>query len=204
MSRLKNLTDSLSKEELRELRMRLNATHYDNFSDLPHEIVLHIMEYLDFQELAIARTVRLSWLYTFSSPDFAMGILKFHFRTRWEQTDLKNATAKQALLDWLPRAARKRIRKLSGPDPRTSMSLVGSAYHYQLNGRLLPTHYKVEHQYDSGRLAYKFDDRFVVQSLNQGYLTQPKVYAVGNRIPIDEGKWFLSNDLLVASFQSHG
>jgi hypothetical protein len=118
-----------------------------------------------------------------------MRIIKRHFRTQWEKTVMEDTTAKERLVNWLPTAALKRVRKLQGK--YLSMSI----YHYQRAGRLLPAHYEVEHQYDSGRVAYKFGEGIVVQTLNQGHLMQPRVYSEGNRIPIQD--WLLSNDFLV-------
>jgi hypothetical protein len=193
-ARLDNLTDSLSHDEIRYLRTRLNAIKFnkDIFLNLPVELLLHVAKYLDFEDLVITRNVSRAWRDKFSSPDFSMGIIKMHFRSQWKQTDLGDATAKQSLVNWLPKAALKRLRKQRGQ--YVSMS----AYHYQRGGALLPTHFKVEHQYDSGRIAYKFGESILVQSLTEGHLSQPKVYTEVNRIPIQPREWLLSNDVLIA------
>jgi hypothetical protein len=184
----------LSHHEIRILRARLNAISFskDLCLNLPVELLLHVSQYLDLEDLMIARNVSRAWRDKFSSPDFAMGIIKMQFRTQWEQTDLGDAIAKEKLLEWLPKAAMKRLRKQRG------QYLSMSAYHYQRGGALMPNHYKIEHQYDSGRIAFKFNESIVVQSLKEGPLAQPKVYLEASRTPIRPGQWILSNDFLVA------
>lgn len=108
------------------------------------------------------------------------------------QTDLGDAAAKQRLADWLPKVVMKRMRKQHG------RYLSMSTYHYQRRGNLLPTNYRIEHQYNSGRIAFRFGESLVVQSLNQGYLTHPKVYMDVNRFPIRPGGWLLSDEFLIA------
>ena len=139
-----------------------------------------------------AQQVSRAWRDKFTSLDFSMGIVKMHFRTQWEQTDLGDPTAKSSLVNWLPKAARKRLRKQRG------QYLSMSAYHYQCGGALMPTNCKIEHQYDSGRIAYKYNESIIVQSLNEGRLAQPKVYLEASRIPIRPGEWILSDDFLIA------
>ena len=140
----------------------------------------------------VARHVSRSWRYKFSSPDFSVGIIKMHFRTQWEGTDLGDATAKEQLVNWLPKASMKRLRKQRG------QYLSMSVYHYQHRGTLMPTHCTIEHQYDSDRIAFKFNESIVIQSLKEGPLAQPKVYLEASRMPLRPGEWILSNDFVVA------
>jgi hypothetical protein len=192
--RLDNLTASLSNDEIRQLCTRFNAIqfHTDIFFKVPIEVALLIAEYLSFEDLMTARDVSLAWRHRCSSSDFELKIIKLHFRTQWQQTDLEDTIAKQSLLDWFPKAAMKRVRKLSGG--YISMS----AYHYHRDGFLPRRLDEVDHQYNSGRIAYLFGNSIVVQNLNRGHLAQPKVYVERNRIGMRAGEWLLSNDLLVA------
>jgi hypothetical protein len=167
--------------------------HKDVFSELPVELLLNVTNYLGFQDFIVVRNVSRAWRERSSRSDFATEIVKMYFRTEWEQANLGDSTAKQALALWLPGAAVKRMRKQCGQ--YVSMS----AYHYHLRGALLPVpiDFTVEHQYSSGRIAYKFDESLVVHSLNQGHATQPKIYTEPHRIPIRPGHWLLSNALLI-------
>jgi len=176
----------LTKEEIRQLRTRLNAIEFneDVFSKLPIELLLCLLEYLDFEDIIKTRALSTTWRSIWSSSDFAAGIVKIHFRAQWEQTDLGDETAKRDLVGWLSIAVKKRLRKQSGEYISTSV------HAYNRDGAL-------EHQYDSGRFAYRFGQSIKVQSLMDS-LSQPKVYMEENRFPLLPGKWLLSNDLLVA------
>lgn len=155
---------------------------------LPLDLFLCILEYLEFRDFMAAFQVSSVWRERCCNPKVANMIIKKYFRT-----GLGNATAEQSSSDLFRQALKKRSRKRSG------LFCSMSAYHYQLHGRMLSTPRKIKHQYDSGRIAYKFDHILVVQSLKQGRGTQPMVYAEANRRAPDN--WLLTDELLVAHFR---
>ena len=185
---------SLSHNEVRELQTRLNSIEYkmDIMPVLPMEILLRTVQFLDLEDYVAVCAVSPEWSEAWRSELIVLRVIKIHFRTQWEQTDREDAIAKQGLIKSFPKAAEKRIRKQSGQ----YISMCG--YLYPEDGFLERGQHRVEHQYDSGRVAYTFRERIVVQSLNKGLLAPPKIFADVNRTYIPPGKWLLSNDLLIA------
>lgn len=192
VSRLDEVADSLSYDEIRRLRTRLNAIMFnrDIFMDLPEELFSHVTEYLELEDLVKAQHISRAWREKFTSPDFSMGLVKKHFRTRWALSDLSDPATKTSLTNWLPKAARQRLRRQRG------QFLSQATYHFRRGNAPLVARRRLEPRYESGRVAYRFVDRIVVQSLDRGHLAKPKVYMDKNRTNMS-GDWLLADDLLI-------
>ena len=159
---------------------------------------MHIMEYLEFEDYVAAVNVSRAWHDRCRNHKIVMVIIKNHFRTRWEQTDCTNNVAKQELFDWFPEAAEKKWRKLSGECISKSDYPYPTEY-YAINHALrLDEAGIAEHQYDSGRIAFRFNERIMIHRLKRGLLALPQIFVNQDRRPIPRGKWLLSNDLLLA------
>jgi len=192
--RLDKIVETLSHNEIRYLRNRLNSIHFytDICAHLPVELLLNVSEYLTLEDLMVVRHVSRTWRTKFSSPDFVSGITKMHFRIRWEQTNLNDSAVKEELASWLWKATAIRSRKLR------SKSLSMSMFHYHRNGQLLWINSPLDHQYHLGRIAYNYGDGIVVHDLKAGQSSQPAVYLDPSRSPLLSGQWVLSDRFLVA------
>lgn len=189
--RLDEIADSLSHDEIRRLSTRFNAItfHKDICLDLPVELLSHVAEYLDIENFMKAQLVSRAWREKFTSPDFSAEIIKVHFRTKWEMSDLSDPATKTTLAKWLLKAARKHLRRERGHYSSRSTCI------YHRGGVPLPSGHYLVHQYNSGRVAYQFEESIIVQCLNRGQSAQPKVFVEENRNPLE---WFLGDDLLIA------
>jgi hypothetical protein len=194
---LETLFQGLTDNEIRHLRSRLNIKTFqkDICGNLPLELLLGVSQYLELEDLKKALSVSRRWNDVFSSSEFHLGIVKLHFAPKWETSykgldPEQQRVRQQALHEWLPDAAMKRIRRLHGRYHAMS------TYHYSWGDRCPVDLYgrSERPQYCSGRIAYKVaDGTIVVRNLRTGFSA---VFADENRVQLSQ--WLLSDQFILA------
>lgn len=183
-----SLARSLTIQEIRRLRIQLNAVTIPNdISIFPVELLLCIAQHLDLQEVIILLSVSHAWKKAFSSPDFCIGIIKTHFRSVWEERYRCLSTGQQlvdkmALAQWLPGAVRDRIRRQKGQ--YQSMSVYRES-------RLTI----LDWQYNNGRIAFRRG--YGAITVRELRTDQTTTYMDENRIRFTN--WHISDEYLLVA-----
>jgi F-box domain len=168
--------------------MQLNDISIPNdISIFPIELLLCIAQHLDLREIIILRFVSRTWNKIFSSADFSIGVIKRHFRPVWEVrfrclTAAQQVAEKNALSQWLPEAARDRIRRQQGR--YQSMSIYRQSRYTILDW-----------QYKNGRIAFRHGPGAIV--VRQLCTDQTATYVDDNRVHFV--KWHLSDEFLLVA-----
>ncbi len=199
--RLQNLVHVLSTSEIRRLRDQLNNIRLsvDIFTKIPVELLLHVADHLNLEDVIKARCVSRTWNQLFSSPDFCIGVIKKHFQLVWQNqlfsmNPTEHSDAKARLQKWFQNAALARIRRQHGQ--YSSMAVY--RYHFEdlRNDPLRhPEDPLEERKYCNGRVAFrKSPYSFIVKSLRSN---DTWTLMTENRTPMAH-RWWISDRYLFA------
>ncbi|KAL3420999.1 hypothetical protein PVAG01_07444 [Phlyctema vagabunda] len=189
----------LGPEETGRIRLRLagEPSARDPCRRLDSTIILHLVDYLEAEDLVPASQVSQTWRAMFSSPVVTLRILRCHFYDKFRSyqrlDDASKESRKSWLAAWLPAAlrdvvARKRLRARSmwkhdlSPPPEMQVQS-----DMQFDGQ-------VYGQFCNGRVAERSElERVHVTSL---FTKKTKICTLENRENIND--WMLGDDFLVA------
>ena len=189
----------LTSNEIRHLTACLNniRLNKDICSNLPIEILLCVARYLNLEDLLVARSVSRKWNDIFSGEDFSVAIAKLHFPSTWERSfesvdDEGERQVKIRLKDWLPGAARDRIRRNRG------IYHSRSTFSYAPRNELEWRYPWIDRQYNYGRIAFRKNRcTIIVKHLALSNAGMQSIFVERNRQAL--GEWVLSDQFLIAT-----
>ncbi|RFU33594.1 hypothetical protein B7463_g2761, partial [Scytalidium lignicola] len=123
---LDDLIHYLSSAEISHLvnLLRPSTIRHDKFVDLPNEIILAIMNYLDLEDVVTARSVSHKWYYRWTAPEICFGIAERYFpdvliRLYMSLPDDQKKATKAALSEWACKRAVDVVKCQRGRSLRT-------------------------------------------------------------------------------------
>lgn len=181
----------LSNAEIRRLRSQLNSLTMtrDLVVELPTEILLQIIDYLDLEDWITACYVSHGWKHTWSHPDICILIIKNHFRSVFERSykslrEIDQKASMQALITWLPEAAKTRMARKLG---KYQSSWIYRHPYVSGFGN------GVDKKYHSGRVGQRQDDELI--NVIDLHTSMKRTYADEDRRRIYE--WILTDQFLI-------
>lgn len=169
----------------------------DILMDLPNELLLCIIPYIDLDDFLRARQVSRVWMERLSSPDVSLILIKKHFRGTWETSfnavgSAVQESSKISPSNWLPEAAVKRLRRQQCNFRTWHYFSYGVERQYEADNYAYGPE---DALYNNGRIAFRVNSRTIaIQTLPQ--VDMPRLFVDPDREPIQ--MWLLSEQYLIA------